>query len=50
MRQMGLSGKRKSQRVKGASRYLCYPEFSIFNRVGKRVMEMDFIGISFQAN
>lgn len=47
MRQTGLSGKRKAKRVKGASRYLCYPEYSVFNRIGSRVLEMDFIGKKF---
>lgn len=32
------------QRVKGASRYLCYPEHTVYETLGRRVLEADFIG------
>ena len=38
-----LSGKRKKGRNKGAARYLCYPEYTIHNLLGGRVLEADFI-------
>lgn len=40
---LGLSGKRKKGRNKGASRYLCYPEHTIYKLLGGRVLESDFI-------
>lgn len=43
LRDLGLSQRKKS-RQKGASRYLCYPEHTIYNTLGKRVLESDFIG------
>lgn len=39
----GLS-KGPKQRVKGASRYLCYPEHTVYETLGRRVLEADFIG------
>lgn len=44
MKDLGLSGKRKKGRHKGASRYLCYPEHTIYELFGGRVLESDFIG------
>lgn len=41
---LGLSEKRKKGRNKGASRYLCYPEHTIYTRLKGRVLEADFIG------
>ena len=41
---LNLSQKRKKGKHKGASKYLCYPEFSVFNLIAKRVLELDFIG------
>jgi len=41
---LGLSGKRKKDRHKGAARYLCYPEYTIYTLLGGRVLEADFIG------
>jgi len=41
---LGLSEKRKKDRYKGAARYLCYPEHTIYNLLGGRVAEADFIG------
>jgi len=41
---LGLSERRKRDKVKGASRYLCYPEYTIYHRLGGRVLEADFIG------
>ena len=43
LKEMGLS-KSPKKRVKGASRYLCYPEYSVYQTLGKRVLEADFIG------
>jgi len=39
-----LSGKRKKEKRKGATRYLCYPEYTIYTLLGGRVLECDFIG------
>lgn len=44
MSNLGLSAKRKYGRNKGASRYLCYPEHTIYTLLGGRVLESDFIG------
>lgn len=41
---LGLSAKRKHGRNKGAARYLCYPEYTIYKRLGGRVLEADFLG------
>ena len=41
---LGLSTKGKKKREKGAARYLCYPEHTIYNLLGNRVVEVDFIG------
>jgi len=41
---LGLSKKRIKDRHKGAARYLCYPEYTIYNLLGGRVLESDFIG------
>ena len=44
MSHLGLSSKRRKGRNKGASRYLCYPEHTIYVLLGGRVAESDFIG------
>lgn len=44
MADLKLSGKRKRDKYKGASRYLCYPEYTIYTLLGGRVLESDFIG------
>ena len=41
---LGLSSKRRKDRHKGASRYLCYPEYTIYTLLEGRVLEADFIG------
>ncbi len=41
---LGLSSKRRKDKHKGASRYLCYPEHTIYTLLGGRVLEVDFIG------
>jgi len=41
---LGLSKKRKKGRNKGAAKYLCYPEHTIYELFGGRVLESDFIG------
>lgn len=44
---LGLSEQRRKDRHKGAAKYLCYPEHTIFNVLFKRVLELDFIGKKF---
>lgn len=44
-----LSSKRRQDRHKDASRYLCYPEYTIYTAWGGRVAEADFIGHKFIA-
>jgi hypothetical protein len=44
MSDLGLTVEKPRTKRKGASRYLCYPEHTIYNRLGKRVLEADFIG------
>ena len=41
--ELGLVQKRKIKH-KGAAKYLCYPEHTIYNQLGERVVEVDFIG------
>lgn len=41
---LGLSERRRRGRNKGAAKYLCYPEYTIYNILGGRVIEADFIG------
>ena len=48
LKEMGLS-KSPKQRVKGASRYLCYPEYTVYQTLGARVLEADFIGKKYLA-
>lgn len=43
MKWAGLT-KAKRPRVKGASAYLCYPEHTVYEQLGGRVLEADFIG------
>lgn len=47
---LGLSSKRAKDRHKGAAKYLCYPEYTIFELIAKRVLELDFIGRKFITN
>ena len=42
-----LSKKIRKDRHKGAAKYLCYPEYTIFSIIAKRVLELDFIGKKF---
>lgn len=42
--ELGLSGRRRTTKAKGAARYLCYPEHAIYNELAGRVLEADFIG------
>lgn len=44
MSDLGLTKGNKRGRKKGAARYLCYPEYTIYNLLGGRVLEADFIG------
>ena len=44
---LGLSAKRRKDRHQGAVHYLCYPEYTVFNLIAKRVLELDFIGRKF---
>jgi len=41
---LGLSKSNRRDRRKGAARYLCYPEHTIYHLLGGRVLEVDFIG------
>ena len=41
---LSLSEKIRKGRNKGAARYLCYPEHTIYTILGGRVIEADFIG------
>lgn len=44
MKDLGLSKPNKTPRKKGAARYLCYPEKTVYGgALGSRVMESDFI-------
>lgn len=40
----GLSTTRQRGRGKGAARYLCYPEHTVYQGLGQRVLEADFVG------
>jgi hypothetical protein len=42
--ELGLSSQRKRGRSKGAARYLCYPEHTVYHTLGERVLEVDFVG------
>jgi transposase len=44
LKDLGLSEPRARKVRRGASRYLCYPEHTIYETLGHRVMEADFIG------
>ena len=44
LKDLGLSEPHARKVRKGASRYLCYPEYTIYETLGQRVMEADFIG------
>jgi len=46
LKELGLS-KGHKKRAKGASRYLCYPEYTVYQTLGKRLLEADFIGKKF---
>lgn len=46
---LGLSNKRRKGRSRGAARYLCYPEHTIYKHLGGRLLEADFIGKKFIA-
>lgn len=47
LRDLGLSQPRLPRERKGAARYLCYPEYSIHQVRGTRVLEIDCIGKKF---
>ena len=49
LKDLGLSQSRKRQRNAGASAYLCYPEHTVYNKIGNRVMETDIVGQKFLA-
>ncbi len=48
LRDLGLARPHR-KRQPGASRYLLYPEHTIYNVLGERVMEVDFVGHKFIA-
>lgn len=43
LKELGLSQPHRPK-GKGAARYLCYPEHTVYGSLGKRVLEADFIG------
>lgn len=45
----GLSQRHKRGRSKGAARYLCYPEHTLYQELGQRVLEADFVGHKYLA-
>jgi transposase len=47
MSDLGLSRPRRRGKNIGAARYLCYPEYTIYQGLGYRVLEADFIGKKF---
>jgi len=47
LKDLGLSKRNRKDRHKGAAKYLCYPEYTVFNLIAKRVLEIDFIGKKF---
>jgi hypothetical protein len=44
MADLKLSNKQRRDKHKGAARYLCYPEYTIYTLLGGRILESDFIG------
>lgn len=44
LKDLGVSKDYGNPRVKGASRYLCYPEHTVYEKLGQRIMEADFVG------
>lgn len=44
LKDLGLSHTRRKDRHKGAAKYLGYPEYTIYNLLGERILESDFIG------
>ena len=42
--ELGLSSQRRTTKAKGAARYLCYPEYTIYHELPGRISEADFIG------
>jgi hypothetical protein len=49
LKDLGLSQPQRKARNNGASRYLCYPEHTVYHKIGQRVMEADFVGQKFLA-
>lgn len=47
LKELGLSAPRKTPRTQGAARYLCYPEHTVYHTLGRRALEVDFIGRKF---
>jgi len=47
MKDLGLTSVQGKKRNKGAARYLCYPEYTIYTALGGRVIEADFVGKKF---
>ncbi len=44
LKDLGLTGHHKKGKNKGAAKYLCYPEHTIYQQLGERVLEADFLG------
>lgn len=49
MKDLHLSESRKRRTLHGASRYLCYPEYTVYETLGGRIAEADFVGKKFLA-
>ena len=49
LKDLGLAQNQRKRGAPGASRYLCYPEHTIYSVLGGRVMEADFVGHKFLA-
>jgi hypothetical protein len=49
MSDLGLTSVKPRRKTAGASRYLCYPERTVYGQLGKRVLEADFIGKKYLA-
>lgn len=47
LKDMGMTNKQEKGVTKGALRYLRYPEYTIYNQLGERVIEADFVGDKF---
>jgi hypothetical protein len=47
LKDMGMTDHQQKGVTKGALRYLRYPEYTIYNQLGERIIEADFVGDKF---